>query len=46
MTDSAKFANYCFSQSGLDAAFESIKDCVETAVRGKICRRESPWRKK
>jgi predicted aconitase len=35
MTDSAKFANYCFSQSGLDAAYASIKDCVETAVRGK-----------
>jgi predicted aconitase len=46
MTDSAKFANYCYSQSGLDAAYASIKDCVETAVRGKICRRESPWRKK
>jgi predicted aconitase len=46
MTDSAKFANYCFSQSGFDAAYGSIKDCVETAVRGKICRRKSPWRKK
>jgi predicted aconitase len=46
MTDSAKFANYCFSQSGLDEAYASIKDCVETAVRGKICRRESTWRKK
>ncbi len=45
MTDSAKFANYCFSQSGFDAAYASIKDCVETAVRGKIFRRESPWRK-
>jgi hypothetical protein len=46
MTDSAKFANYCFSQRGLDAAFGAIEDCVETAVHGKICRRESPWRKK
>ena len=45
MTDSAKFANYCFSQRGLDTAYGSIEDCVETAVRGKICRRESPWRK-
>jgi predicted aconitase len=45
MTDSAKFANYCFSQSGLDAAYASLKDCVETAVRGKICRGEAPWRK-
>jgi predicted aconitase len=46
MTDSAKFANYSFSQRGLDTAYGSIEDCVETAVRGKICRRESPWRKK
>jgi len=45
MTDSAKFANYCFSQRGLDAAFGAIEDCVETAVHGKICRREPPWRK-
>jgi len=45
MTDSAKFANYCFSQRGLDAAFGAIEDCVETAVHGKICRRETPWRK-
>jgi predicted aconitase len=46
MTDSAKFANYCFSQRGLDAAYGSLAECVETAVRGKICRRESLWRKK
>lgn len=46
MTDSAKFANYCFPQNGFDAAYGSIEDCVETAVRGKICRRKSPWRKK
>ena len=45
MTDSAKFANYCFSQSGFDAAYASIEDCVETAVRGKIYRTKSPWRK-
>ena len=46
MTDSAKFANYCFSQRGLDAAYGSLEDCVETAVRGKIYRTKSPWRKK
>jgi hypothetical protein len=45
ITDSAKFANYCFSQSGFDAAYASIEDCVETAVRGKIHRTKSPWRK-
>jgi hypothetical protein len=45
MTDSAKFANYCFSQRGLDAAYGSLEDCVETAVRGKIKRTKAPWRK-
>jgi predicted aconitase len=43
MTDSAKFANYCFSQRGLEAVYGSIEDCVETAVRGKIRRKEAPW---
>ena len=46
MTDSAKFANYCFSQRGLEAVYGSIEDCVETAVRGIICRKEPPWSKK
>ncbi len=46
MTDSAKFANYCFSQRGLEAVYGSIEDCVETAIKGKICRKESPWSKK
>jgi predicted aconitase len=45
MTDSAKFANYCFSQRGLDAAYGSLADCVETAVGRKIRRTKSPWRK-
>lgn len=45
MTDSAKFANYCFSQTGLDVAYGSLEECVETAVHGKICRRVAPWRK-
>jgi predicted aconitase len=45
MTDSAKFANYCFSQTGLDVTYGSLEECVETAVHGKICRRVAPWRK-
>jgi hypothetical protein len=45
MTDSAKFANYCFSQCGFEAGYASIEDCVESAVRGKICRSELPWKK-
>jgi predicted aconitase len=46
MTDSAKFANYGFSQRGLETAYGNLENCVETAVRGKICRRKSLWRKK
>ena len=45
MTDSAKFANYCYSQTGLPAAFGSLADCVSTAVSGKTRRRKSPWAK-
>ncbi|SDP30744.1 aconitase X [Desulforhopalus singaporensis] len=43
MSDSAKFANYCFSQTGLEVAFGSMADCVETAVYGKIIRRGLSW---
>ena len=45
MTNSAKLVNYCYSQTGLDSAYGSLQDCVETAVEGRICRREPPWRK-
>ncbi|MDP2968146.1 MAG: aconitase X, partial [Deltaproteobacteria bacterium] len=38
MSDSAKYASYCFSQTGLDVTLGSIEDCVETAVHGKLCR--------
>ncbi|MDM8522026.1 aconitase X catalytic domain-containing protein [Desulfococcaceae bacterium HSG8] len=40
MTDSAKFANYCYSQTGLEVTLGSIEECADTAVRGKICRRD------
>lgn len=39
MSDSAKYANYCFSQTGLDVLFAGTRDCVETAVSGKLKRR-------
>lgn len=45
MTNSGKFAYYCFSQTGLDVIFGSLEECVETAVNGKLCRKESLWRK-
>ena len=43
MTNSAKAANYIYSQSGLKAAYGSIKDCVDSALAGKIIRRGSAW---
>jgi predicted aconitase len=45
MSNSAKAANYAYSQSGCQAAIGSLADCVESAVAGKIIRRKSPWMK-
>jgi predicted aconitase len=45
MTNSAKLANYCYSRTGLDVAFGSVEDCVDTAVHGKIRRSGSLWLK-
>ncbi|MBW2690153.1 MAG: aconitase X catalytic domain-containing protein [Deltaproteobacteria bacterium] len=38
MSDSGKFVNYCYSQTGLKVAYGSLDECVETAVAGKFCR--------
>lgn len=43
MSDSAKYANYCFSQTGLNVIFAGTRDCVETAVSGEL-KRESLWK--
>jgi predicted aconitase len=43
MSDSAKYANYCFSQTGLDVIFSGARDCVETAVSGEL-KREPLWK--
>ncbi len=43
MTNSAKAANYIYSQAGLKAAYGSIKDCVDSAIAGKVIRRGSAW---
>jgi len=44
MTNSAKSANYCYSQTGLDVAYGNLEDCVETAVHGRIRRGRPKWR--
>ncbi len=43
MTNSAKAASYIYSQAGLKAAYGSIKDCVDSAIAGKVVRRGSAW---
>lgn len=43
ISNSAKAANYVYSQSGCQAAIGSIADCVESAVAGNIVKRKSPW---
>jgi len=42
MSDSGKFANYCFSQTGHEVIPASTESCVETAISGKI-RKIEPW---
>jgi len=43
MTNSAKAANYVFSQSGYMVAFGSIQECVESALAEKIIQRPPQW---
>jgi predicted aconitase len=43
LSDSAKFANYCTSQTGLKVAIAGLKDCVEAAVSGRHRPEPKPW---
>ncbi len=43
MTNSAKAANYIYSQSGFLAAYGSIRECVESAIAGKIMQEQPAW---
>ncbi len=43
MTNSAKAANYIYSQSGYLATYGSIRECVESAVAGKIMPERPAW---
>lgn len=45
MSDSGKYVNYCFSQTGLQVVYGSLAECVETAVSGKPSPEVSSWRK-
>ena len=43
MTNSAKAANYIYSQSGYLTAYGSIRECLESAIAGKIVRERPAW---
>lgn len=45
MSNSGKFDTYCFSMRGLQPVFGSMKDCIESAVAGRVVKEAKPWRK-
>lgn len=45
MTNSAKFAYYSPGLLGKQITFGSLKDCVESAIAGKVIRDETLWQK-
>lgn len=45
MSNSGKFDTYCFSMRGLQPVFGSMRECIESAVAGKVVKEAKPWRK-
>ena len=45
MSNSGKFDTYCFSMRGIQPVFGNMRECVETAVAGKIVKGARPWKK-
>lgn len=45
MSNSGKFDTYCFSMRGLQPVFGSMKDCIESAIAGRVVKEAKPWRK-
>jgi len=43
MTNAAKWAYYAPGMLGLDVAFGSLRECVESAVRGEVWRETNSW---
>ena len=43
MTNSAKWAYYAPGLLPVEVAFGSLEDCIETAVRGEVSRRDAVW---
>ena len=45
MSNSGKFDTYCFSMRGLQPVFGSMRECIESAVAGKVVKEAKPWRR-
>jgi predicted aconitase len=43
LTDSAKWAHYAPGNLGIEVAFGSVDDCVESAVAGRLVRNDGMW---
>jgi cis-L-3-hydroxyproline dehydratase len=43
MTNSAKYAHYAPGLIGVQAAFGSTEECVESAVAGRVTVEDGPW---
>lgn len=37
--------SYCFAMRGLQPVFGSMRECIESAVAGKVVKEAKPWRK-
>ena len=45
MTDSGKCAYYAPGELNVQVAFGSMADCVESSVKGQVCRKDTLWEK-
>jgi predicted aconitase len=45
MTNSGKCSYYAPGELGVQVAFGSMAQCVESAVKGKVCREETIWKR-
>jgi predicted aconitase len=45
MTNSAKMANYYYSDIGISILYSGLEDCIESAIAGRYIRKRKPWDK-
>lgn len=45
MTNSGKCAYYAPGELGVQVAFGSMRNCIRSAIRGVVCREDTPWKK-